>query len=86
MITRQAELFNSLLRTFEASDFGKNNRCEGEGQAQEQLRNKERAKVTIVRRRLDGTGNLVVHLSRDHIEIVQVFGAELTQRQGEIRK
>ena len=65
MITRQTELFNVLLGTLEASDFGKHNRGEGEGQAQEQLRNQERAKVTIVRGCLDGTRNLVAHLSRD---------------------
>ena len=85
-LVRTAALFNILLSAFEAGDLGKHNRREGEGEAQEQLRDEKRAELTIVGRRLNGAGSLVTDFPTDHIDFIQVFGAKLAQRQGQIRK
>ena len=83
---RIAALFNVLLRAFEASGLGKHNRGKGEGEAQKQLRDKERAKLAVVGGSLDNARRLISDFAADHIDIIHVFGAELTQGQGEIRK
>ena len=71
---------------FEASGLGKHNRDERESEAQEQLRDEERAELAIVGGGLDDARCLISDFPADHIDVVHVFGAELTQGQGEIRK
>jgi hypothetical protein len=71
---------------FEAGHLRKHNRCEGERQAQEQLSDQQRAEVTIVGWRLNDAGSLITDFPTDHIDFIHVFGAELAQRQGQIRE
>ena len=73
-------------RAFEAGRLRKHNRRKGQGEAQEELRDEERAELAIVGRRLNGARGLVSDFPTDHIDFIHVFGAELAQRQGEIRK
>ena len=73
---------SALSGAFEARDLSEENRRERKGQAKEQLEDEERAELTVVGRRLNGTGGLVTHFPTDHVEFVHVFGAELAQRQG----
>ena len=71
---------------FEAGDLGEQDRREGERQAQEQLRDQQRAEVTIVGWRLNDAGGLITDFPSHDIDFVQVFGAKLAQRQGQICK
>lgn len=73
-------------RAFEAGDFGKHNRREGEGEAKEELRDEERAELAVIGRSLNGAGGLVTDFPTDHIDFIHVFGTELAQRQGQIGK
>lgn len=73
-------------RALETSDLGEQYRSEGEGETQEQLRDEERAQLAVVGRGLDNAGDLIMDFPTDHINFVHVFGAELAQRQGQIRE
>ena len=71
---------------FEAGHLRKHNRDERESEAQEQLRDEERAKLAVVGGDLDNARCLISDFPADHINVIHVFGAELTQGQSEIRK
>ena len=66
-------------RAFEAGDLRKHYRDEGEGEAQEQLRDEERAELAVVGGGLDNARRLISDFAADHIDVIHVFGAELTQ-------
>ena len=68
-----------MLRAFEAGHLGKHNRGDGEREAQEQLRDKERAELAIVGGGLNNARRVITDFSADHIDVIHVFGAELTQ-------
>ena len=50
---------------FEAGDLGKHDRREGEGEAQDELRNEQRTKLAVVGRGLNGAGGLVTDFPAD---------------------
>ena len=56
---RIAALFNILLSTFESGHLRKHNRDERESEAQEQLRDEERAKLAVVGGGLDNARRLI---------------------------
>lgn len=64
---------------FEAGDLGKYDCGEGEGEAQDQLRDEERAELAVVSGGLDNARSLITDFPADHIDFIHVFGAELTQ-------
>ena len=76
---RTAALFNILLCAFESGDLGKHYRSERESETEEELRDEERTKLTIISRRLNGAGGLVTDLPADHIDFIHILGTELAQ-------
>ena len=72
------------LRALKPRHFGKHNRGKRESEAQEHLCNQERAQLAVISRRLNGAGYRVPDFPGHHEDVVQVFGAELAERERQV--